>query len=891
MTAMTLLLIPLSLVGLLSVLAIPGIIALTIMAGPLYVFAQTLAAIPDISSAENSVNILIKLMTAMTLLLVILSPVAPLALIAVGALSALTVLIMSIGGLAVAIGWLMEHTDGLEGFLDTGIGILNKLCYAIGSFVGNLIKGFSETVLSIIPSIGQALTDFAVAVTPFNILMRCVDESVLDGVKILAKAIMLLSIADFVNGIASLFGSGLVGLGLELSMFMIALTPFLIGAKSIDPLSAAGVKLLSEAILTLTEANLLNGIKLFKGTSLAEFGEEIAAFGPCMKTFADSVSKIGPSSLEKMKAAAEAGKILADMAKSLPNSGGLLGRLVGENDMDTFGEQLEGFGECLVKYGNKVSEIDESKMKAIEDSIKPAEDLAKVADAIPNTGGFLKKVVGDNDMATFGSHLLSFGNCLNGYAGAVAELNTEAIGNSIKPAEDLIKVADTIPNSGGALGAIVGNNDIDEFGDKMRDFGDTLVEYGDIVAEMNAAAIFNSKTAATTLIGLIGRLEGVNPDNAKNFKPKPIGEGLKDYYDKISAINMDDLLSSVTVVNRLITLFNNMKFIDSSGVDKFKGAVSNLGTTSFDNLTSSFSGAASRFTSIGGDLVNALSKGVLSGSNSINTAVNKIISNVLKTVTSKNQDLKNAGSKLMNQFTVGIKLKASNAAKAVKTPLNNTVTAIRNYYTKFKNAGSYVVDGFCKGISENTWKAESRATVMSHAAIDAAKQTLQQNSPSKVFIDIGSGVVEGFVKGIDDNVSSARASVTNMANESTNTFKRAISKVNDIISGDVELDPVIRPVLDMSNVESGMNSINTMFSKNPAFRTNTNLNAISTMMNRRNQNGVNADVVKAIDKLGKELGSLDRTSYTINGVTYTEGDSVTDAIRTIVRAATREGRA
>jgi hypothetical protein len=70
-----------------------------------------------------------------------------------------------------------------------------------------------------------------------------------------------------------------------------------------------------------------------------------------------------------------------------------------------------------------------------------------------------------------------------------------------------------------------------------------------------------------------------------------------------------------------------------------------------------------------------------------------------------------------------------------------------------------------------------------------------------------------------------------------------------------------------------------------------NVGTISSMMNRRSQNGGNGDVVSAIDKLRKDVGNLENRSYSIGGITYSAGDEVANAIETLVRAVRVEGRA
>ena len=62
------------------------------------------------------------------------------------------------------------------------------------------------------------------------------------------------------------------------------------------------------------------------------------------------------------------------------------------------------------------------------------------------------------------------------------------------------------------------------------------------------------------------------------------------------------------------------------------------------------------------------------------------------------------------------------------------------------------------------------------------------------------------------------------------------------------------------------------------------------MVNQRNQNGVNSDIVTAIDKLHKDLQNVGNTSYNINGITYDDGSNISEAIKTLVNAAVVERR-
>jgi hypothetical protein len=103
------------------------------------------------------------------------------------------------------------------------------------------------------------------------------------------------------------------------------------------------------------------------------------------------------------------------------------------------------------------------------------------------------------------------------------------------------------------------------------------------------------------------------------------------------------------------------------------------------------------------------------------------------------------------------------------------------------------------------------------------------------------------------------------------------------------MQPTIRPVLDLSDIRSGAGAIGSMLGFNSRIGVAANIGAISSSMTR-GQNGTNSEVVSAINKLRKDIANNPHNSYNINGITYDDDSVVTDAIRTIVRAAKIEGR-
>lgn len=219
--------------------------------------------------------------------------------------------------------------------------------------------------------------------------------------------------------------------------------------------------------------------------------------------------------------------------------------------------------------------------------------------------------------------------------------------------------------------------------------------------------------------------------------------------------------------------------------------------------------------------------------------------------------------------------------------LDTSVSDVRAYNPKFKEAGKYLVQGFASGITENTYLAKAESAAMAKAAYNAAKAQLDINSPSKVFRKLAYAIPEGLAQGINRRTWMAEQSAEDMANTAIRGTSNALARISDAINSDVDTQPTIRPVIDLSDISSGAAAINSMLGMTPSVGVSANLRSINSMMNNR-QNGTVSDIVSAI----KDLGAAQSTgnTYNINGITYDDGSNVSNAIATLVRAAKVERR-
>ncbi len=242
------------------------------------------------------------------------------------------------------------------------------------------------------------------------------------------------------------------------------------------------------------------------------------------------------------------------------------------------------------------------------------------------------------------------------------------------------------------------------------------------------------------------------------------------------------------------------------------------------------------------------------------------------------------------EVSKGMRQLSNEALSTATSMITKVIAIIRNEYSDFYDAGGYVVDGFASGIDDNTWKAEAKAKAMAKAAIEAAEEELDVNSPSREFYRVGSMGGLGFVNALADYARTAFGAGSSLAEAATNGLNKTVSRLSDIIDGDIDVQPVIRPVLDLSSVRSGVSAIDGMFSMRPSVGVLSTVGSISASMNQRGQNGSNGDVVSAINQLSKRLSNIGNTYYNVDGVTYDDGSNVADAVKAIARYAIRERR-
>lgn len=296
---------------------------------------------------------------------------------------------------------------------------------------------------------------------------------------------------------------------------------------------------------------------------------------------------------------------------------------------------------------------------------------------------------------------------------------------------------------------------------------------------------------------------------------------------------------------------------------------------------------ASQFLSAGKQWVSSLASGVRGAVGTVTGAISSLVSNAVGKARSAASQFMSAARTWASQLASGIRSGAGQAASAVRSCVSSAVSAARGAAGQFVSAGRSMIQGLISGIKSAAASVASAARSVVQGAINAAKSALKINSPSKVFIEIGKFTGEGFVVGMDRTAGAVANSAASLADSAISNVRNSISKIANAVSDNIDAQPTIRPVLDLSNVEAGARSLNGMLdgSQLSASLSGDMSRSIGAIQNGNN----NGELLSAIKDLQGNVGNSGDT-YQINGITYDDGSAISSAVQTLIRAAKIERR-
>lgn len=504
----------------------------------------------------------------------------------------MTALVAAVGGILIA----LANTPNPNAVLPIAKGIatiLQQLTIAVGvlSVASNL-----SSAAGLLKTAGTMLVIVGVLAAILEAVGALLNKFDSNGYAVANLDTAIEFISKIFSGIGQILGSAISGIGVgltsglpqmatDLSDFATKIQPFINGVKNIEPDTAKSVYYLTSAMKELTSGSLLTFVKSkVTGTNdMGDWIENINSLGSALKDLA-SDNALTEKDVESIQNTSKAIKYVSRAAKQIPNEGGLAGMLAGNNDPAVFGNKMVSFARSLVRYGNVAKNLKQRHIDGIKMSADAASEISALATSIPNMGGFVSYIVGDNDMGTFGEQLCQFGSYLVRFAKNASILAEEPIDaetgkkmssmiDRLKPVLDvlpqLFEVAESVPKtSGGLSGLVAGFSNIETFGEQVVSFGQNLSGFAGSakdISDDDLLAIRRSAAGATALINAAKQIPGdktdVNIYGLSSFASQlgTVGTSLIKYSSSISALTDDDVLrirTSAGAIKSLLSVYS-----------------------------------------------------------------------------------------------------------------------------------------------------------------------------------------------------------------------------------------------------------------------------------------------------------------------------------------------
>ena len=582
------------------------------------------------------------------------------------------------------------------------------------------------------------------------------------------------------------------------------------------------------------------------GDDLAKFAENAAPFidrASEIKTSMEAVGYIATAILELTKAN------LADAITSW---------ITGGSSLATFGTELASLGTSLSTFVTNLGSFDESSVKTIECAAKAINAMTAAASNVDGQADWSKWLFGDNSLATFSDELPKVGTSLSEFATNLGTFD-EATVATVTCAADAIKAmaeaASGIDGQAEWAKKIFGDNGLASFGEEMAETGKSIAAFAENIGTFTEDKVATVKSAVSA-VKAFATLADSDLAGAKTNLPG-LGDVLPDFATDLGTFctnipAAESLDAAIANFNKIIEMVNKIAKAKISSAKDFANGLKDMGQAGIDAFVAAF------------------------------------------TSDSAKTDVEDAAATLVEKAKIGAESKQEDISGAFKTLVSKAGSAIKttDYYLKFSQVGQYLANGFANGIDseDSLLKVRTSAKAMAKAAEEAAKKQLEINSPSKVFRRIGEGTGEGFVDGVDSQGSVVYRATQEMASRAKKGFSNTISKIAEAINTDIDAQPTIRPVLDLSDVKSGAGAIGGMLDLTPSVGVLANVRSASSMMNSRSQNGSDSGIISAIKDLKDSFKNAPSNTYNVNGVTYDDGSNISSAVQAIVRAAVVERR-
>ena len=801
------------------------------------------------------------------------------------------VIIAAIGGLV--------QIPGFKWLLGEGGNALELIGVAIGKFFGGIAGGVVAGATSTLPEVGESLSGFMENARAFFDGCEGIDNSLLVSVETLVAAVTKLTAASLIDAIVKFVSgeSSLVSFGKQLAEFAPYYRQY---ADTMSGVNGDALVSTSNAVKTLVEFVKMVPRKseiadaLLGERNITAFGQELCNFAPYMRRYASMMTGFNA---EAVTASANAAKTLCEFAKIVPNKGGLVALFTGDNTLSDFAQELAKFGPALKTYSVSVTGLN---IESIQNSVTATKAILEFAKIVPNQGGMVSWFTGDNTLTKMAENLADYGPALKTYSDSVAGVSVSNVQISVDASRILVNLMNDLPKK----------FKLDDLGDNIQDFGKRFKKFYDSISDIAPDVLTSAINSITKIVDLVRNLEGVDVallseftnglgnvatdavntfvgtfNNSSGIVIQAVNGFIGSASKAVSSQSSSFVQAGYALINSLINgirskapeVSNSVKMAVSgcpaaittyttqfsfagitvmtsliNGITSQKSRVINTVTDLIKGVISYCTNQGNQFKSVGESMMNGMLTGIISKQSTIVSYMNNMINAMRNSITSNTAAFGNAGISLMNAFSNGLSQGGRNAYSVCNRAVANAKSGLTGYYFSFYSAGSYLMQGFAEGISANAYRAAAAAASAARAADLAVRAALKINSPSKVGEEIGKYFDMGIAVGLNKYTDPITGKAVTIATRMKDALKESLSTLPSLLDDDMRFNPVITPVIDLSNVPGSGLNLDTDVVTNRARR-------MASLFNENRQNDFvkeNNDKALTDEKLNSMIGLL-----------------------------------
>lgn len=877
---------------------------LAIMVGVVAAMAVVLGILANIPNSDNVLSVALGLsavLGAVTAACTITTATGVNPASAATAALGLVAFVGVLSTLMTALGGVLSLVNNFTGgAVDSALDYLKTVLFKVGDAVGSLVGGFAAGATSGLPAIGSNLSNFATNAAGFFSMLSTLNPDCATAAGTLASAIGSFVGSGILDGIFEKITkhSSLASLGTNLTSLGAALTSFYNATQGItDTGHMKDVVSVAQSISDLNNALPATGGKLqawLGSKDLSLFATGASNLGDAMKSFAESTS--GITDTGNLESVVKVAQGLAKLNDALPETDGIIQKITGWKNMSGFGEGIKAFGKAMSDFSSSVSGDNAINEDAVADAKRAGELMTQLANDVPTSGGLIDFFTGGNDIGGFGESLKKFGTSLSDFSGSASGID----GGQMDTVMDVTKKLVTLANSMGAdNGFAAASSNLTTFAQNLMQFGTQFTTgfYSEI-ASVDAGKITAVSTAMQVFYDMCSKTAGqtIDTSNLVVFADT-LGSKMQDLNTKLSGLTGIDTFGT-TIVQfgiKLNAFGQYVNTVDTGKMDAVSASIQKMYDTmskcqgSFD--TSGMQSYLQNMSSSMGDTMSGVSSSISSASSGATSAMSGLFDGLSSTVqtrsTSLNASFKTLGSSMIKSFASAITAGRGSVVSAASNVASAGLPAAKAHYGGYYSAGVYLCAGLAGGIGAGASSAINAASNVAAQALAAAKARLGIHSPSREFYAVGDFAVQGLTNALNDGQKSAQSAGSNVATASLAGLQNSLDMISALMSSGLDTSPTITPVIDDSQIRAGIQRVNTMM-------TNLTVGQNMAMAGASfgiNQNGDTADVVSAINGLRKDILERPQNVYTVNGVTYDDGSTTANAVKTLVRAVKMNGRA